>query len=97
MPNVQIRYVPEDVHRALKEKAQAAGGSLNDYLLEVLMDAAQQMTLREWLDRAKARGPLWDPIPSEEIVRGIKEGHEERDRQIDAAIESSRERSRRSS
>jgi hypothetical protein len=87
MPNIQIRYVPEDVHRALKEKAKAAGGSLNDYLLGVLVDAAEQMTLREWLDRAKARGPLWDPTPREETVRLIKEGREERDRRIREAID----------
>jgi hypothetical protein len=93
MPNVQIRYVPEDVHRALKEQAKAEGGSLNDYLLKVLADAAGTMTLRQWLDRAKARGPLWDPIPREDTVRAIKEGREERDRRIDEAIE----RRRRSS
>jgi hypothetical protein len=87
MPNVQIRYVPEDVHRALKEQAKADGGSLNDYLLKVLADAAGQMTMRQWLDRAKARGPLWDPVPAEETVRLIKEGREERDRRIQEAID----------
>jgi hypothetical protein len=82
MPNVQIRYVPEDVHRALKEQAKADGGSLNDYLLKVLADAAGQMTLRQWLDRAKARGPIGPRLSREEIRAGIDDGREEKERRV---------------
>jgi antitoxin FitA len=33
MANVQIRGVPDDVHRRLKSQAALAGQSLNEYLL----------------------------------------------------------------
>jgi hypothetical protein len=82
VPNIQIRYVPEDVHRALKEQAKAEGGSLNDYLLQVLADAAGTMTLREWLDRAKGRGPIGPPTSREQIREWIDEGREAKERRV---------------
>jgi hypothetical protein len=51
MANVQIRDVPDDLHRRLKAKAAAAGQSLNEFLLEHLEDIGGTITLGELIER----------------------------------------------
>ena len=55
MPSVQIKNVPDDVHRILRRRAAAAGQSLQEYLLARLTDEAHRDTLAEVLDRAGGR------------------------------------------
>ena len=44
---VQIRNVPEDLHRRLKSRAALAGMSLSDYLLAEIRQIAERPTLDE--------------------------------------------------
>jgi plasmid stability protein len=55
MPSVQIKNVPPDVHRVLRQRAAAAGQSLQEYLLAQLTRQAETETLEEILDRAGGR------------------------------------------
>ncbi len=55
MPSVQIKDVPEDTHRVLRERAARAHQSLQEYLRSRLIADANQPTLEEVLDRAAAR------------------------------------------
>ncbi len=55
MPSVQIKDVPADVHATLRQRAAAAGQSLQEYLLERLTEEAHAPTLDEVLDRAGGR------------------------------------------
>jgi len=55
MPSVQIKNVPPDVHRVLRERAAAAGQSMQEYLLDQLTRQAEAATLEEVLDRAGGR------------------------------------------
>jgi antitoxin FitA len=55
MPSVQIKDVPEDTHRILRERAARAHQSLQEYLLSRLIADASQPTLDEVLDRVAAR------------------------------------------
>ena len=55
MPSVQIKNVPDDVHRILRRRAAAAGQSLQEYLLGRLTAEARQDTLDDVLDRAGGR------------------------------------------
>lgn len=52
---VQIRNMPEAIHRKLKARAAGAGLSLSDYLLRELEKSAQQPTLAEMLERLRER------------------------------------------
>lgn len=52
---VQIRNVPEDTRRVLKSRAASEGRSLNDYLLELLVEKASRPTVAEVLERAASR------------------------------------------
>jgi plasmid stability protein len=55
MPSVQIKNVPPDVHRVLRERAAAAGQSMQEYLLVQLTRQAETETLEEVLGRAGGR------------------------------------------
>ena len=55
MPNVLVRDLPEDVHGALLRRAEAAGKSLQQYLMSELTRLATTPTLAEVLERISAR------------------------------------------
>jgi plasmid stability protein len=70
---VQIRDVPEDVHRTLKARAAASGTSLSDYVRTLLARAAARPTPQELAERVRARGPVRMAEPSEQAVRRLRE------------------------
>jgi antitoxin FitA len=60
MKTVQIRNVPDDVHRRLKSRAALEGRSLSEYALFELVRALERPTRRELLDRVRSREPVRD-------------------------------------
>ncbi len=52
---IQIRNVPDDLHRTLKVQAAQRGMSLSDYLLTELEQVADKPTMSEWLERVRQR------------------------------------------
>lgn len=69
MKTLQVRHVPDDVHRTLKARAALAGMSLSDYALAELTRLAEQPTLEDVLDRLAATEPIDLPVPAAEIIR----------------------------
>lgn len=53
---IQVRNVPDDVHRTLKARAAAAGMSLSDYVMRDLKEVAARPSLEEIDARVTARG-----------------------------------------
>jgi plasmid stability protein len=53
---IQIRDVPEDVHRTLKARAASEGRSLSDYVLEEVTRMARTPTPEELDERIRSRG-----------------------------------------
>lgn len=53
--NIQIRAVPDDVHRSLATRAAAAGTSLSDYLRNELERMASRPPVADVLRRAAER------------------------------------------
>jgi hypothetical protein len=79
MPHVQIRNMPDDMHRTLKARAAAEGMSLSDYLLKELRPIAAFPPLDELVAEVRSR-PLYDfKKPTSEIIR---EEREKRERQL---------------
>lgn len=66
---IQIRNVPEDVHRTLKARAARAGMSLSDYLLNELRHVAERPALEELFARLKTRQPVHEGEPPATIIR----------------------------
>lgn len=55
---IQIRNVPDDLHRELKSRAAKAGMSLSDYLLAEVRKVAEQPTMEEILERIRKLPPV---------------------------------------
>jgi len=53
---IQVRNVPEDVHRTLKSRAAASGMSMSDYIRRDLEAAASRPSLQEIDERVSRRG-----------------------------------------
>ncbi|HEX6153994.1 MAG TPA: toxin-antitoxin system HicB family antitoxin [Solirubrobacterales bacterium] len=53
---IQIRNVPDDLHRQLKIRAAAAGMSMSDYIKRELDLRTRKMTIREISARREAQG-----------------------------------------
>jgi antitoxin FitA len=68
---IQIRNVPDDLHRELKTRAAAEGISLSDLIKRELGATAGLMSVEEVAARVEARGPT--KVKSESIVRIIRE------------------------
>ena len=65
---VQIRNVPEDLHRRLKSRAALAGMSLSDYLLAEIRQIAERPTLDEIRARLRSLPEVaLSPSPAEVI------------------------------
>ena len=77
MGHIQIRNVPEDVHRTLKARAAKAGMSLSEYLLQGLEEDASRPTLQELTERIRSR-PMVDlgGVSTAEIIRKEREARD---------------------
>ncbi len=70
---IQVRNVPDDIHRALKTRAAEKGMSLSEYCLTELEQLAKLPTLEEWSRMvAESPGVRFDR-PVAEIVREARE------------------------
>lgn len=70
---VQVRDVPEPVHRALKARAAASGVSLSEYARTVLAGAVARPTPAELAARIRARGEVAGAEASERAVRRLRD------------------------
>lgn len=70
---IQIRNVPEDVHREAKARAALAGMTLSDYALRALEREIREPTLAEISARIHALEPV-EPSPSAaQVVREARD------------------------
>jgi plasmid stability protein len=70
---IQIRNVPDELHRVLKARAARDGKSLSDYLLAELRQIAELPTLEEMRERLRSRSRVNPDISSEEAVRAERD------------------------
>jgi plasmid stability protein len=72
MINVQVRGVPDDVHRQLKAQAALAGQSLNEFLLARMSDIARTPTVPQLAERIRGREP-YDGPSSAAVIRAARD------------------------
>lgn len=70
---IQIRNVPEPVHRDLKARAARAGMTLSDYLLDVIRRATERPEPDVLLRRVRERAPVYVTEPPADAVRAERE------------------------
>ena len=71
---IQIRDVPDDVHRTLKARAASVGRSLSDYVLEEVTRLARTPTPGELDERIRARRRA--AVTTADILEARDEGRE---------------------
>jgi plasmid stability protein len=70
---IQIRNVPDELHRQLKSRAALAGKSLSDYLLNEIRQVAERPTLDELRARLDRRTRITPVITPAEAIRAERE------------------------
>lgn len=70
---IQIRNVPESMHRTLKARAAMAGMSLSDYLLAEIRQIAERPTLLEMRERLSRRERVTLPVSAARMVRAERD------------------------
>lgn len=70
---IQVRNVPDSLHRSLKARAAMAGMSLSDYLLIELQEIAKRPTLEELGERLHKRIAVSVPLDTARFVRKERE------------------------
>jgi antitoxin FitA len=60
---IQLRNVPDELHRLLKARAALEGLSLSEYLLAEIRRSAERPTLRELRERLHQRTPVVPDAP----------------------------------
>ena len=66
---IQVRNVPEALHRSLKARAATAVMSLSDYLLKELREIAARPTLTEFREHLHTRRPVQQPGDVVDLLR----------------------------
>ena len=66
---IQLRNVPDGLHRKLKARAALAGMSLSDYLLAEVERMAERPTLQEIRERLAGRTRVNPGVRPERAVR----------------------------
>jgi plasmid stability protein len=70
---IQIRNVPDALHRLLKSRAALAGMSLSDYLLAEIRLVAERPTLDELRARLERRPATTPSVAPAEAIRAERD------------------------
>ena len=71
---IQLRHVPDGVHRKLKARAAMKGMSLSDYLVREVNQIAEQPTLEEVLEEISKLSPVELREPAAVTIRKMRDG-----------------------
>ena len=66
---IQVRNVPDGLHKKLKARAAMQGISLSDLVLKEMEHIAERPTLKEMMERIASRTPVKYKISPAEILR----------------------------
>jgi plasmid stability protein len=76
---IQIRNIPDDLHKKLKVRAAQAGMTLSDYLLSEIEQVAEKPTLSEMMERLRGLAPVELDEPPEVTIRQMRDANDPRD------------------
>ena len=67
MKMIQVRNVPDELHRSLKERAAREGTTMSDLILSELPRLAHKPSGEQLLDRVRRRSPV-PGAPAAELI-----------------------------
>jgi hypothetical protein len=71
---IQLRHVPDALHRRLKARAALSGLPLSDYLIREVRKIAAQPTAEEMRARLRQREPYRGTTSPTDLVREERDG-----------------------
>jgi antitoxin FitA len=71
---IQLRHVPESLHRQLKARAALSGLPLSDYLIREVRKIAEQPTPEEMRERLRQRESYRGKVSMAALVREERDG-----------------------
>jgi len=72
---IQLRHVPDALHRQLKSRAALAGLSLSDFLIREVRKIAEQPSAEELLARLAQRERYSGKSSPAQVLREERDGH----------------------
>jgi antitoxin FitA len=69
MKNLQIRNLPDDLHRRLKVRAAMEGRSMSDLVLREIERSLAKPTVREWFEQTRRDEPFDIPGGAAALIR----------------------------
>jgi plasmid stability protein len=84
MGAIQVKDVPEELHRALRRRAIEEGMSLADYVLDLIRRDLGLPSRREWFERLATREPV--NLAPGVVAEALHAARAEREAQIVAAL-----------
>lgn len=76
---IQIRNVPDELHRRLKARAAQEGMTLSDYLLSEIEQVAEKPTLGELMERLAQDEPVELDEAPDVTIRRLRDADDPRD------------------
>ena len=70
---IQVRNVPDRVHRILKAPAAREGMSLSDFIKKELVRSVERPTMREWLESTRQAEPIPTKRSAAQIVCQLRD------------------------
>jgi plasmid stability protein len=70
---IQVRDVPDALHRTLKARAAREGMSLSDFIKRELAHVAERPSMREWLDRVAQAKPIATDRRAVDVIRELRD------------------------
>jgi len=70
---IQLRNVPDSLHRQLKARAALAGMALSDFLIREVRKIAEYPTPEEMRERLTLRDPYRGKLSPTDILRGERD------------------------
>lgn len=70
---IQIRNVPDELHRRAKAKAALEGVTLSDLALRALEAEVTRLTVREIADRVRELGPIYGGPDPADLLRAERD------------------------
>lgn len=70
---IQLRHVPDALHRRLKARAALSGLPLSDFLIREVRKIAEHPSAEEMAERLQQRAPYRGKIGPTEIIRAERD------------------------
>ncbi len=70
---IQLRHVPDALHRRLKARAALSGLSLSEYLIQEVRKIAEHLSAEEMRERLRQRDPFRGKLSPTGVIRAERD------------------------